>query len=304
MPPISSISYLGMFNEYYFDTTSKLSNTNMVTNNDEKNEEKDPDVNLFYPSYCYGKSKRVFNDNNNNNNDDEKKQFEEYDYYMTVGLNSNIKMSEFKRKKLNLVIVLDKSGSMSSQFDAEYSGYSSTSKTKMIVANEAVIGLLSLLNKDDRFGILTFNDSAQIIQSISFIRDINLNVLNKKILNIGAGGGTNFEVGFKQALELYEMLNISQEDQLIYDNRIIYLTDACPNIGDTNPKSLMNMVKNATNINDNIGRIYTSFIGVGLDFNSKLISNISAVRGCNYVTVQSTENFMDTMTKDFEYFVT
>eukprot|EP01084_Bolivina_argentea_P308537 533546_1 len=138
------------------------------------NDEKDSDANLFYPSYCYAKSK----------------QFEEkeYDYYMTIGLNSNIKMSQFKRKKLNLVIVLDKSGSMSSQFNSEYSGYSSTAKTKMIVANEAVIGLLSLLNNDDSFGILTFNDSAQIIQSISFIRDINLEMLNKKILNIDAGG--------------------------------------------------------------------------------------------------------------------
>eukprot|EP01084_Bolivina_argentea_P005155 9744_1 len=36
MPTLSSISYLGIFNEYYFDTTNKLSNTNMGNNNDEK----------------------------------------------------------------------------------------------------------------------------------------------------------------------------------------------------------------------------------------------------------------------------
>ena len=37
----------------------------------------------------------------------------EDDYYLSVGLNSNIKESDFARKKLNLVVVLDISGSMS-----------------------------------------------------------------------------------------------------------------------------------------------------------------------------------------------
>ena len=40
------------------------------------------------------------------------------EYYITVGLNSNIKESDFQRKKLNLVIVLDVSGSMDSKFSS------------------------------------------------------------------------------------------------------------------------------------------------------------------------------------------
>lgn len=37
-----------------------------------------------------------------------------------VGLDSGIQASDFKRKKLNLVLVLDVSGSMGSPFDAYY----------------------------------------------------------------------------------------------------------------------------------------------------------------------------------------
>merc|ERR1719203_1228258 len=64
---------------------------------------------LFYPSYCYAKCKPMqclF--------DDEKDY--ESEYWITCGLNSNIKESDFQRNTLNLVIVLDISGSMSSTF--------------------------------------------------------------------------------------------------------------------------------------------------------------------------------------------
>ena len=40
----------------------------------------------------------------------------DFEYFITIGLNSNIKQSDFKRKKLNLVVVLDISGSMRSGF--------------------------------------------------------------------------------------------------------------------------------------------------------------------------------------------
>ncbi len=70
------------------------------------------------------------------------------------------------------------------------------------------------------------------------------------------------------------MLNVLADDQLIHDSRIIYPADACPNVGNINPNSSLNMVKKATNLYENIN------VGIGLDFNSKLILYISAVR-CN-----------------------
>eukprot|EP00486_Rosalina_sp_Unknown_P003630 CAMPEP_0201572678 /NCGR_PEP_ID=MMETSP0190_2-20130828/16095_1 /ASSEMBLY_ACC=CAM_ASM_000263 /TAXON_ID=37353 /ORGANISM="Rosalina sp." /LENGTH=236 /DNA_ID=CAMNT_0047998763 /DNA_START=231 /DNA_END=941 /DNA_ORIENTATION=- len=41
---------------------------------------------------------------------------DEFEYYMTIGLNSTVDSNNLQRNKLNLVIVLDNSGSMSSTF--------------------------------------------------------------------------------------------------------------------------------------------------------------------------------------------
>jgi Ca-activated chloride channel homolog len=40
-----------------------------------------------------------------------------YEYYMTVGLNSNLNENTFKRNPMNLLICIDASGSMSSPFN-------------------------------------------------------------------------------------------------------------------------------------------------------------------------------------------
>ncbi len=57
---------------------------------------KTPSDSLFYPSYTFAKSLDPFT--------------HQLDYFMTVGLNSNLK--GYTRKKLNLVIMIDASGSM------------------------------------------------------------------------------------------------------------------------------------------------------------------------------------------------
>ena len=115
-----------MFYDYTFDTG-------------EKEESKE----LFSPSYSTAISKDPISNKN--------------ELYMTVGLNSNIKQSDFKRKKLNLVVVLDISGSMKSSFNSYYydkytekkqENTEDNEKTKMQIANESVNVLLNQLNLD------------------------------------------------------------------------------------------------------------------------------------------------------------
>eukprot|EP01083_Nonionella_stella_P017483 48924_1 len=274
MPPVGSITYNGLLYEYYFDTT-----TRKYHDNQEQKECKDSE--MFYPTYCFART-----------NDE---------YYMTLGLNSNIKQDAFKRKHLNLVIVLDQSGSMSSTFG------DGSRKTKMQVANESVCALLHHLTAKDRFGLITFESNAQIIQKLGFVGDNDMDVVKEKILGIEEGGGTNFSGGFSKAVDLFDalfedneyLLNCVHQD---YENRIIFLTDAQPNISTTNPTSLLAMV--AKSASDNQHRIYTTFIGIGLDFQASLIQHISRTRGCNYYSVQSSEAFMNRMDNEFEFMVT
>jgi len=80
LPIPTDITYEGLFYDYYFDTG----------NQEECNE-------LFCPSYSFAISEDPIS--------------QETDHYLSVGLNSGIKESDFARKKLNLVVVLDISGS-------------------------------------------------------------------------------------------------------------------------------------------------------------------------------------------------
>ena len=276
--PISTdITYNGLFYDYYFDTGRKTESEH-----------------LFSPSYSCAVSKDPISLKNN--------------YYITVGLNSNIKESDFQRKKLNLIIVMDISGSMSSIFSLYY--YDSFSnnkknisisdddkKSKMEIANESMNILIDKLKAYDRLGIVLFNSQAEIFKQIELISETDIENTKKQILEIKAQGGTNLEAGYSKATELLEKYKNS--NKLEYENRIILITDAMPNYGRTSSNDLMSYIKE----NSNQG-IYTTFIGVGVDFNTKLIEEINDVKGANYYSVHNAKEFKERMGEQFEYMVT
>lgn len=277
-PITTDITYNGLFYDYIFDTGAQK-------------ESKE----LFSPSYSTAISKDPISGKN--------------EVYMTVGLNSNIKQSDFKRKKLNLVVVLDISGSMDSGLNSYYydqftgkekkeqENNEDENKTKMQIANESVNVLIDQLKDDDRFGMVLFDNSAYLGKPISLVKNTDISAIKKHILEIEANGGTNFEAGYTKATELFkEYLNVNSYE---YENRIIVITDAMPNYGETSDEGLMKYVKE----NAEKG-IYTSFIGVGVDFNTELTEAISDVKGANYYSVHSSKEFKNRMGDEFEYMVT
>ena len=277
-PITTDITYNGLFYDYTFDTGAKK-------------ESKE----LFSPAYSTAVSKDPISEKN--------------ELYMTVGLNSNIKQSDFARKKLNLVVVLDISGSMSSSFNSYYydqftgtrkkktENSEDENKSKMQIANEAVSVLLDQLKDDDRFGMVLFDDSAYLGKPISLVGNTDINAIKNHVLEIEARGGTNFEAGYTKATELFEeYLNVNSYE---YENRIIVITDAMPNYGRTDDEGLMKYVKE----NADKG-VYTSFVGVGVDFNTELTEAISDVKGANYYSVHNSKEFKDRMGEEFEYMVT
>ena len=279
--PISTdITYNGLFYDYTFDTGKKQESTE-----------------LFSPSYSTAISKDPIS--------------EKDETYMTVGLNSNIKQSDFERKKLNLVVVLDISGSMSSGFNKYYYDQFTArnrlddtenitiddSKSKMQIASESLNILLAQLKQDDKIGVILFDDSAYIGKPISKVGETDIEAIKNHILEIKARGGTNFEAGYKKGTDLFnEYINADSNE---YENRIIFITDAMPNYGETTDEGLLKYVKE----NADKG-IYTSFIGVGVDFNTKLIEKITDVKGANYYSVHNSEQFKRKMGEEFEYMVT
>ena len=281
LPISTDITYEGLFYDYYFDTGQTEECTE-----------------LFCPSYTYSISKDPFSNKE--------------EYYLSVGLNSGIKESDFQRKKLNLVIVLDISGSMGSSFNRYYYDQFGSRRTneqteeednedyhknKMQIASEAVVGLMDHLNDDDRFGMVLFDSSAELAKPLSLVGETDMQKIKDHILEIHSRGGTQMSAGMKMGTEQFNELTDINPDE--YENRIIFLTDAMPNIGETSEQGLLGM----TNKNSQNG-IYSTFIGIGVDFNTELIEYITKIRGANYYSVHSAKEFKTRMDDEFEYMVT
>lgn len=101
---------------------------------------------------------------------------------MTVGLNSNIKQSDFKRKKQNIVVLLDISGSMESSLNSYYYDNSLLSKfmdnkSKMQLANESVNLMIDELKDDDRLAMVLFDDDAYLAKNFNLIKDTDISKL-------------------------------------------------------------------------------------------------------------------------------
>ena len=221
-----------------------------------------------------------------------------------MGLNSGV--TNFQRKKLNLVVVQDFSGSMGSSFDNYYYDRfgnrvepkaEDSGKTKMQIADESVVALLGHLLPEDRFGLVVFSDNAFLVDPLTSVGDKDLERLKSRILRIKETDGTNMEAGMEEGTALFD--RFLPADKSEYENRIIFLTDAMPNLGETGELGLFRMFE------DNADRgIYTTFIGIGVDFNTELVESITKIKGANYYSVHSAQEFKKRMDDEFDYMVT
>ena len=275
LPLPTDITFEGLFYDYFFDTGQQEACSS-----------------LFCPSYSIAVSADPISG--------------ETEYFLSVGLNSGIQESDFARKKLNLVVVLDISGSMGAAFNKYYYDRfgrqveveeENFQKSKMEVANESVVALLDHLSDDDRFGMVLFNNNAQLAKPLRAVGETDMEAIANHVLEIVENGGTNMAAGMKMGTELFDELH--EENQSEYENRIIFLTDAMPNLGATDKNSLLGITeRNSGN------KLYSTFIGIGVDFNTELVEAITKIRGANYYSVHSSKEFTNRMDEEFELMVT
>ena len=278
LPLHTDLTYEGLFSDYYFDTGAG------------QQCEK-----LFCPSYSYAISQDPLS--------------EKDEYYLSVGLNSGIRESDFERKKLNLVVVLDISGSMQSAFNRYYydqlgnqferpdAQEDDFAKAKINVATESIAGMIDYLRDDDRLGIVLFNHGAHVAKPLESMGAADRERLKENILAIHARGSTNMEAGIRAGTSLFEEVLDADPDE--YESRIIFLTDAMPNTDLVSEFGLFGMIEKNARKN-----IHATVIGIGVDFNTELVEHITKVSGANYYSVHSSSSFLDRMTDEFEFMVT
>ncbi|MCH9814032.1 MAG: VWA domain-containing protein [Epsilonproteobacteria bacterium] len=275
LPKVSSITYEGVF---YDHTFAQVQQEKCAT--------------LFCPSYTTFKRKNPYTN--------------QEEQYLSVGLNSNIKAQDFKRKKLNIVVVLDISGSMSSSFDKYYYDKNPHlkkedigNKSKMKIASESLTKMIDHLKDEDRLGVVLFDHQAYHAKPLRTVKNTKISATKKHILALKSQGGTNWSIGYQKGLTLFDKLSSKLKDPHTYENRIIFLTDAMPNRGELKKEGLFGLVENASQ-----SGIYTTFIGIGVDFNNELVESVSKTKGANYYAVHSAKAFEKRLNEEFNFMVT
>ena len=209
----------------------------------------------------------------------------EISHYAQIGFSSGIDMDTFERSPLNLVIVLDKSGSM---FDA-----AGQNLTKIEAVKYALTLMVDKLNADDRLAIVVFNTVASVVLDSTPVTDPD--GIKALIASINAGGGTNIEGGLAAGFQIAA----ESSDQNERLDRVMLLTDALPNVGIIGESAFVTMAQEYAD--QGIG---LSTFGVGFNFGQELVLEISNIRGGNYFFLEDADRIEEVFTVDFDYLVT
>ncbi|MDR1925641.1 MAG: VWA domain-containing protein [Planctomycetaceae bacterium] len=179
--------------------------------------------------------------------------------------------AEEKAVAKNVILVIDNSGSMSGQ--------------KIVQARDALKFVLNNLRSEDNFNIVQYSSNA-----VKFKDEIQ--PANKELLkeaadyadSIKATGGTNIADAINTSLAMI------QDNKA--PNYVLFLTDGCPTVGETNEMKLNELAKNG---NKHGARIFA--FGVGYDVNSRLLDRIARSSRGQSEYVKPDENIEDRVSR-------
>ncbi|MGR9116190.1 MAG: vWA domain-containing protein [Gammaproteobacteria bacterium] len=172
--------------------------------------------------------------------------------YLDVGIQSpGIEADRSSMRASDLIVVLDRSGSMSGT-------------NKMPYAKAAIRELLSRLQGNDRFALISFADQALVHSPLVSVDADRREQLNAMVNTIQPGGGTNIGEGLINAVSL---LTEQRQDRI---SKVLLLSDGQANQGITDLTGLNRIVQQLTQQESVL-----SSIGMGLDFNETLMSALA-----------------------------
>ncbi len=176
----------------------------------------------------------------------------------------------------DLVIVLDRSGSMEGQ--------------KLSDARLAVTQLIDRMTANDRLGIITYSNGVQMLSPLVGMDENHRRQLKTVVSQVNADGGTNLGGGLKQGIRT--LMQTPAEGR---QRRVILISDGQANQGITDPRELGNMASGAAAQNFGV-----STVGVGYDFNEMLMTTLADHGAGRYYFLEDPNRFALVFEKEFQ----
>jgi Ca-activated chloride channel family protein len=176
----------------------------------------------------------------------------------------------------DLVIVLDRSGSMQGQ--------------KISDARHAVLRLIDRLTFNDRLSLVTYANGVNTLYPLMSMDDRHRRQIKAAVQGIRPGGGTNLGAGLHQGIETLMQTSTGGRQR-----KVILISDGLANQGLTDPGALSNMAAGAVEHNFSV-----STVGVGYNFNEILMTTIADHGAGRYYFLENPNAFAQVFEKEFE----
>jgi Ca-activated chloride channel family protein len=187
-----------------------------------------------------------------------------------------------------------------SSSDVEGEGQTVTAMSKLDVAKQVICTIIDALKPQEQVAIVLFDDNTQVLLPLIRKSKLDLNSIKEKITKVETNGGTDLAKGLKAGIaEIASYLDgLKGEASENNNHRILLLTDANPT---HETSEALDVIADQAAKGQ---KIYVSYVGIGLDFNTDLVSTLVKVRGTNYFAVHSNQEFKKILNEDFNYIVT
>ncbi len=182
--------------------------------------------------------------------------------FVGLGFTSNVDAATWKREPLNLVAVVDQSGSMSGE--------------PLDLVKMALTRIAGQMQDGDRMSVILYGDEPHVwLKPTNWSG--NKQAIVDSIAEIESHGSTNMEAGLKLGY------SVAHDDAPRFkgNTRVMLFTDEQPNVGATDAGSFMGMAQRAADRG-----IGMTTVGVGVQYDGALATKIGSVKGGNLFFVE------------------
>lgn len=179
-------------------------------------------------------------------------------------------------QNVDMVIVLDRSGSMEGD--------------KITYAKQAINRLLGQLTPNDRFALVSYSNMVFRHSNLLKATPSNLQLVNSKVHELLAGGGTNLGAGLQDGISI-----LMNSDPVGNIGKLILISDGLANQGVTDPSALGRMASTAA-----VKEFSISTAGVGQDFNEQLMTVIADNGGGRYYYLENPNTFAQVFSSEYQ----
>jgi Ca-activated chloride channel family protein len=195
---------------------------------------------------------------------------------LEIGIQAPSTETPTNRAKLNLALIIDKSGSMSG--------------SRLEYAKQAALYVVDRLEEKDRVALVMYDDRVEVLSASIQMTPANRAEIKSKIRNIRIGGTTNLSGGWLEGCQ--QVAAVTEETSI---NRSLLLTDGLANVG------IVDLEELSMHAGELAKRgVSTSTFGVGQGFNEHLLEAMANKGRGNFYYIEAPMEIPDIFLREFK----